>query len=139
MPDENTTETTRSDAAVVDERDPEDETSRESRGTDDPGKTAEAETQACAGEELKVIVSIKEGRATVGVQQSSSDPHIETFEDADLTGLAQEVVAVTERAKARWEESPKHPVYDRPAPPARRRNRRQQGTDQEQQQEPRLF
>ena len=64
------------------------------------------------------------------MQRPSADPHIETFDDRDLTGLAQEVVAVTERARARWEESPKHPAYERPAPPARRRNRRQQGAAQ---------
>ena len=82
-------------------------------------------------EELKVVVSIKGGRAVIGVQQPSSDPHIETFEDHDLPALAQEVTAVTERARARWEESPKHPAYERPAPPAKRRNnQRQQGATQ---------
>ncbi len=82
-------------------------------------------------EELKVVVSIKEGRAVIGVQRPSSDPYLETFGDADLSGLAQEVTAVVERANARWEESLKHPAYVRPAPPARRRNRRQQDTAQE--------
>ena len=38
---------------------------------------------------------------------------------------------MTGRARARWEEAPKHPAYERPAPPARRRNRRQQGTAQD--------
>jgi len=139
MPDENGTETTRLEAAVVEGQKSDEETPRESQGTSDSEETAEAETQTCAAEELKVIVSIKEGRATVGVQQPSSDPHIETFEDADLTELAQEVVAVAERAKARWEETPKHPAYDRPAPSTRRRNRSQQGTTQQEEQEPRLF
>ena len=102
----------------------------------DAGEPADAETQdseeATAGDELKVVVSIKGGRAVIGVQQPSSDPHIETFEDHDLPALAQEVPAVTERAKAKWEETPKHPAYERPAPPARRRNnRRQQGTAQD--------
>ena len=79
---------------------------------------------------MKVVVSIKGGRAVIGVQQPSSDPHIETFEDHDLPGLAQEVAAVTERARDKWEEAPKHPAYARPAPPPRRRNRRQQGAAQ---------
>ena len=64
------------------------------------------------------------------MQKPSADPHIETFDDHDLTGLAQEVPAVTERARARWEETPKHPAYERPAPPPKRRNRRQQGAAQ---------
>ena len=84
-----------------------------------------------ASEKLKVVVSIKGGKAIIGVQQPSSDPHIESFDGQDLPVLAQEVTAVVERARARWEESPKHPAYERPAPPARRRNRRQQGTAQE--------
>ena len=75
-------------------------------------------------------MSIKGGRATIGVQQPSSDPHIETFDNHDLAGLAQEVLAVTERARARWEDAPKHPAHVRPAPPARRRTRREQGTAQ---------
>ncbi|MXX93390.1 MAG: hypothetical protein F4169_05270 [Gammaproteobacteria bacterium] len=139
MPDENGTETTRSDAAVAEESSPDEETSRESQGGDDSVKTADADAQSDATEELKVIVSIKEGRATVGVQQPYSDPHIEAFEDADLTGLALEVIAVTQRAKVRWEETPKHPPYDRPTPPIRRRSRNQQGTTQQEEQEPRLF
>ena len=101
----------------------------------DAGKPADAEAQdsegaaagdeATSADELKVVVSIKGGRAVIGVQQPSSDPYIETFEDLDLPALAQEVPAVTERARARWEEAPKHPAYERPAPPAKRRTRRQ--------------
>ena len=99
-------------------------TEQDNQGSDD------AEAQTDAPDELKVVVSIKGGRATIGVQQPSSDPHIETFDDPDLSGLAQEVTAVTERARARWEEAPKHPAYARPAAPARRRSRRQQGEAQ---------
>ena len=46
-------------------------------------------------------MSIKGGRATIGVQRPSSDPHIETFDDRDLSGLTQEVSAVIERARAK--------------------------------------
>ena len=73
-----------------------------------------------------LVVSLKGGRATIGVQRTSSDPHIETFDDPDLSGLAQEVLPVIERARARWEEVPKYPAHVRPAPPARRRARRGQ-------------
>ena len=130
-------------AAAVEEEDSTDQTEQDGQGSDDAGeqdaKTEAAEDKQAAddaGEEtgssddLKVVVSIKGGKAVIGVQKPSADPHIETFDDADLTSLAQEVVAVTERARARWEETPKHPAYERPAPPARRRNRRQQGTTQ---------
>ena len=110
------------DDAVADEQD--------SQGADDAGEQA-VEDETDSSEDLKVVVSIKGGRATIGVQQPSSDPHIETFDDLDESGLTQEVPAVIERARARWEEDPKHPAHVRPDPPARRRNRRGQGTAQE--------
>ena len=162
MPDEVGTETTRAEtpsgnenpfgdaedavdatATVVDEGDSGEETGQE------PEDSADIGEKAAPSENLKVVVSIKGGRATIGVQQPSSDPHIESFDDPDLCGLAQEVLAVTERARARWEQAPKHPAYERPDPPTRRRNRRGQGTAQtstaegeaseEQQQTLRLF
>ena len=150
MPDENVTVTTRPDApsaddalfgdaadkaddtpaAVVEKEDSKGDTEQDAQGAADDGDKPDAEAQTEASEELKIVVSIKGGRAVIGVQQPSSDPHIETFDDHDLSELAQEVPAVTERARARWVEAPKHPAYARPAPPARRRNRRQQGAAQ---------
>ena len=64
------------------------------------------------------------------MQQPLSDPHIEPFDDGDLSELAQEITAVTGRAMARWADAPRHPAYERPAPPSRRRNQRQQGSAQ---------
>ena len=156
MPDEVGTEATRSDvpsadeslfgdpaddraAPVVQEEDSNDavpdepegggETAQDEQGSGDADEQAAGE-ETEALEDLKVVVSIKGGRATIGVQQPSSDPHIETFDDLDVSGLTQEVSAVVERARARWEDAPKHPAYARPAPPARRRNRRGQGAAQ---------
>ena len=137
MPDEVGTKTTRSDApnaTVVEEEGDaatpaiEEEISK-GETAQDPQGSAEASDEAGLQEELKVVVSIKGGRATIGVQRPSSDPHIESFDDPDLSGLAQEVLAVTERARASWEDAPKHPAHVRPAPP-RRQRRRQQGTAQ---------
>ena len=160
MPDDNGTETTRSDApsvdeslfgeatedaaaAVAEEQDADEETAQDPQGADD------AEAQDGGSEDLKVVVSIKGGRATIGVQQPSSDPHIETFDDSDLSGLTQEFPAVIERARVKWEDEPKYPAHERPAPPARRRNRREQaaaqagaaegGADQQQPETLRLF
>ncbi|MDE3268514.1 MAG: hypothetical protein OYI31_08720 [Chloroflexota bacterium] len=150
MPDENGTEATRPDAVSVEESifgdaaDKADDAPAEAveqvasgdaeqdaEVAADNGDKSDAEAETEAADELKVVVSIKGGRAVIGVQQPSSDPHIETFEDHDLPALAQEVVGVTERARARWEEAPKHPAYERPAPPPKRRNRRQQGAAQD--------
>ena len=141
MLDETGTESTRSDAlsadevlfgdaadeesaAVAEEQDANEESAQDPQDADD------AEDQADTSEDLKVVMSIKGGRATIGVQQPSSDPHIESLEDYDLSGLAQETLAVVERARAKWEEAPKHPAHEKPAPPARRRPRREQGSPQ---------
>ena len=141
MPDKTGTEATRSDApsvdeslfgdaaddaaaAVAEEQDANKETEQDPQGSD------EAEDQANPPEDLKVVVSIKGGRATIGVQRTTSDPHIESFDDHDLSELAQEVSAVIERARAKWDDAPRYPAHARPVPPARRRTRREQGTAQ---------
>ena len=129
--------------AVPDEQDASEETEQDGQDSGD------AEEQAAPPEDLKVVVSIKGGRATIGVQRPASDPHIESFDDRDLSGLTREASAVVERARARWDDAPKYPAYARPAPPARRRNRSGQetaqggaaegGADQQQPEPPRLF
>ena len=142
MPDENGTEATRSDAPSVDDAlfgdAPEDKAVADTEAEDaaqvapqDGQEANDSGEETPQSDDLKVVLSIKGGRATIGVQRPSADAHIETFEDGDLTALAQVVPAVTERARAIWEETPKHPAHERPAPPARRRNRRQQGAAQE--------
>ncbi len=95
---------------------------------DDGEQTAPAGTEAA--QELKVVLTIRGGRAVIGVQRPSADPHIESFDDPDLFGLADQFPAVVARARARWEEEPMHPAYVKPAPPTRQRNRRRQGTAQ---------
>ena len=178
MPDENGTETTRPDApsandvlfgdaakeptaAVAegadstehDASDPNGEVDQGAQDAADAGDKAEAEEKADPAEtgaenDLKVVVVIKGDRATIGVKGASSDPHIESFDGSDLSEVSQEIPAVVERARARWEESPKHPAHVKPAPPAKRRTRRQQGSaaqaaaeeaEQAQPEAPRLF
>ena len=166
MSNENGTETSRSDAlsaaeslfgdtvadqtvAVAKEEDPKNETEQDSQDSE-VAEDQTAEGEASPTEDLKVVVSIKDGRATIGVQQPSSDPHIEPVDAPDLPRLTREVLAVVERARARWEDAPKNPTHERPAPPARRRPRRAQGSaaqatsdeggaEQPQPEAPRLF
>ena len=138
MPDEVGMEATHSDtpsadeslfgeAAAVPSAAANGESARDPQGADNAN---DAEEQDGQPEDLKVVVSIKVGRATIGVQRPSSDPHIESFDDADLSRLTGEVPAVIERARARWEDEPKHPAHARPAPTARRQSRRGQGAAQ---------
>ena len=156
MPDDNGTEPTRSDAPSADDSlfgeaadDTEAAVADEQDAEQDPQGSDDAGDEASAPEDLKVVVSIKGGRATIGVQQPASDPHIESFDDHDLADLTQEVPAVIERARAKWEDEPKYPAHERPAPPARRQPRRGQApaqagaaegeTDQQQPETLRLF
>ena len=95
MPDDNGTETTRSDApgadeslfgeaaddteaAAANEQDADEETAQDPPGTDDAEDQA-VRDETSSSEGLKVVVSIKGGRATIGVQRPSSDPHIEVL------------------------------------------------------------
>ena len=96
MPDDNGTEATRSDAPSADEslfgeaaEDTEAAVADEQDAAQDPQGADDAQAQDGAPEDLKVVVSIKGGRATIGVQQPSSDPHIESFDDLDASGLAR--------------------------------------------------
>ena len=114
---------------VDEEQDADGETAEEPDVADRGGvQPAQGETETT--EELKVVLSIRGDRATIGVQQPSSDPHIESLDGLDLAGLAQEVPAVVERARTRWEDEPMYPAHERPAPPARRRTRREPGAAQ---------
>ena len=146
MFNENGTETPRSDALSAVESlfgdTPADQTIIVAKGEDSKNETEQdsqgsevaedqtAEGEASPTEDLKIVVSIKDGRATIGVQQPSSDPHIEPVDAPDLSGLVREVPAVVERAAAKWGDAPRFPAHERPTPPARRRPRREQGTAQ---------
>ena len=90
-----------------------------------------ADDKTGSPEDLKVVVSIKDGRATVGVQRPSSDPYIESFDDPDIRGAVGEVTAVLDRAAAKWEEAPKYPAHARPEQQARRRPRRERAPAQD--------
>ena len=173
MPNENGTEADREDAenayeslfgdkapnpdvAVAEQEEAKDSTGQEVQGSDaaenqDSGdESGPADDQAGEGEtgeteDLKVVVSIREGSATIGIQRPSSDPHIESFDDPDLSELAKEVTAVIERARAGWEEAPRYPAYARPTRSTSDR-RREQGSAQDStadaeaaRQQPRLF
>ena len=173
MPDENGTEATQ-DAqnayenlfgdttadpavAVAEEQEAKDSTGQEAQGSDaaenqdsgdesGPAEHQDGGDENGQPEDLKVVVSIREGNATIGAQRASSDPHIESFDHPDLSGLAQELSAVIERARAEWEETPRHPAYTRPTRSTGRRTRREQGSAQDStadaeaaRQQPRLF
>ena len=117
-------------AASAEDQDANKQTDQDQQGSD----VAEDQTrgdETAPPEDLKVVVSIKDRRATIGVQRPSSDPHIEPVDGLDLSGLTQEVLAVVERARAKWEDAPRYPLYERPAPSTGRRPRRERGSAQD--------
>ena len=118
------------DTEAAAEPDAEPETSVEEPDVGDDAGEQPAPTDSETTYELKVVLSIRGNRATIGVQRPSVDPHIEAFDYADLFGLADELPAVVARARAIWEEEPRHPAYVKPASQPRQRNGRQQTTAQ---------
>ena len=114
--------------ASRDESGPAEDPTCEGKGV--PADSPTSEGESSPAEDLKVVVSIREGKATIGVQRPSSDPHIELVDDPDLSGLVREVPAVIERARARWEDAPRYPAHERPSKATRRRTSRGQGSAQ---------
>ena len=71
-----------------------------------------AEGQDEESEELKMVVRVKDGRASVAVWRSGADPHMETFPETDnLEELLSKLPGMIERANSRWAESPMRPKY----------------------------
>lgn len=69
-------------------------------------------------EEVKVVIQLKPGRCTIGVQEGDHDPVMEVVPAAlSVDSALAAVPAVLERARARWAQAPKNPAYKRPDPP----------------------
>ena len=99
------------------------EATRDQQGVTDDGQPDAAAASDTPEDTEGRRVHQRGDRATIGVQRPSSDPHIESFDDLDdLPRLTQEVSAVIDRARAKWEEEPRYPAHARPTPPARRRS-----------------
>lgn len=71
-----------------------------------------------ADDDLKVVISIRGGIATVGVQRPGTDPHFESFAHMKLEEILPEVIGVYETAEAKWSEQPRYPVHEGAAQPA---------------------
>ena len=83
------------------------------------------EAKAEPSKDLKVVVSLKGGITTVGVQRPEADPHIESFAHSGLEEVLEEIVPVVERAAAKWADAPKNPAYSRPSPSSGRQQTQQ--------------
>jgi len=66
-------------------------------------------------DELKLVVSLKEGKASVGVQAPECDPAFFSLE-GDLKAALKAVPGFVQEAKTRWETSKLNPECKSPLP-----------------------
>lgn len=58
--------------------------------------------------EIKVVIVLKDGRGTVGIQSPECDPVFSTVE-GDLVTIAAELPALVQLAEVKWSTTPKNP------------------------------
>ena len=88
-------------------------------------------------EELKMVVRVKDGRASVAVWRSGADPHMETFpETSNLEELLSKLPGMIERANSRWAESPMRPKYKPQRSPRKKKEGNSQPGNNQQAAEP---
>jgi hypothetical protein len=67
--------------------------------------------------DLKVVIHLQGDRTSIGVHRPNTDPWIRIVKDVDLEGALGQAFEVLAEAEARWQEQPRFPAYQRPAPP----------------------
>jgi len=73
--------------------------------------------------EFKVIITVKEGKCSVGIGSPNCDPHLSTVEGGIEQALAM-LPEQMQQAEQKWSQSPRNPQSDivptpPPSPPAR--------------------
>ena len=66
--------------------------------------------------EIKVVISVKDSRGSIGLQSPDCDPIFTTLEGDLETALAR-VPELVQQAQERWAESARYPKADVPKPP----------------------
>ncbi len=67
--------------------------------------------------ELKIVITLKEGRGTIGVKSPDCDPVLVNFE-GELDEALKGVPELVKKAEEQWAQSPQYPKGEVPAPPA---------------------
>jgi len=72
--------------------------------------------------QVKIVIVLKEGKSSVGIQSLGCDPHISIVEGG-LEEVLGKVPALVKQAQEKWAQSPQNPKTDiaiaPPSPPAR--------------------
>ena len=58
--------------------------------------------------EIKVVIVLKDGRGTVGIQSPECDPVFSTVE-GDIVSVSAELPALVQLAEVKWSTAPKNP------------------------------
>jgi len=66
--------------------------------------------------EIKIVILLKDGHGSVGIQSPECDPVFSTVE-GDLVSIAAELPALVQLAEMKWSTSPKNPQAPVPPPP----------------------
>ena len=93
--------------------------------TEEPTAAVGAEEEASPAaappppEYLRVIITLRDGRGSIGVQRFGCDPYMATMTDAELANALALVPELLAAADGIWQERRQNPKYTRPAPPPR--------------------
>jgi len=66
--------------------------------------------------EIKVVISLKDGKGSIGIQAPNCDPIFTTLE-GDLGVALERVPELVQQAQERWAENARYPKADVPKPP----------------------
>ena len=69
--------------------------------------------------DLKIVISLKGERASIGIQRPGCDPFLLPLPDAGLTNAIARLPEALVEADALWQGRRQNPKYARPAPPPR--------------------
>lgn len=67
-------------------------------------------------DEMKIVITLKENRGSIGVQSPDCDPVFVTFE-GDLEQALEKVPGLVIEARQRWDSNPRYPRCEHPLPP----------------------
>jgi len=90
--------------------------------------------------EIKVVISVKDSRGSIGLQSPDCDPIFTSLEGDLETALAR-VPELVQQAQDRWAESARYPKADlpKPPPPRQAQSGQTQRPAQAQTPQPRMF
>jgi len=66
--------------------------------------------------EIKVVISLKDSRGSIGIQSPNCDPVFTTLE-GDLEAALERVTDLVQQAREKWAENARYPKADVPQPP----------------------